>query len=79
MRYRLSPPSCASCEHSYYHEERTSKIMKGVRLQPYEHYCLKCKRPRLFRGKDPQTQGSRMVPQTKNAMRASHLQLQNRR
>ena len=65
MRDRLSPPSCASCEHSYYHEERTSRIMKGVRLQPYEHYCFKCKRPRLFRGKDPKHKVPAWCPKRK--------------
>lgn len=66
MRDRLPQPACASCEHSYFHDERTGKTLKGVRLQPFEHYCLGCKRPRLFRGKDPKQKIPSWCPRRKN-------------
>ena len=66
MRDRLPQPTCTSCEHSYYHDERTSELKRGVRLQPFEHYCLGCKRPRLFRSKDPKHKIPAWCPRRKN-------------
>lgn len=66
MRDRLPQPTCTSCEHSYYHDERTSELKRGVRLQPFEHYCLGCKRPRLFRGRDPKHKIPSWCPRRKN-------------
>ncbi len=65
MRDRLIMPTCASCENSYYHDERTGKILKGVRVQPFEHYCLGCKRPKMFRKKDPKTKVPDWCPKRK--------------
>lgn len=66
MRDRVPQRGCSRCEHSYFHEERISRILKGVRLQPYEHYCLKCKRPRMFRGRDPKYKAPAWCPRRKN-------------
>lgn len=66
MRDRLTQPNCASCDNSYFHEESTAVIRKGVRLQPFEHYCLGCKRPRLFRTKDPKQRVPAWCPRRKN-------------
>lgn len=66
MRDRLTQPSCANCDHSYFHEESTAVIRKGVRLQPFEHYCLGCKRPRLFRTKGPKKRIPAWCPRRKN-------------
>ena len=66
MRDRLPQPTCASCEHNYYHDKRTSELKRGVRLQPFEHYCLGCKRPRLFRGRDPKHKIPLWCPRRKN-------------
>ncbi len=66
MRDRLPQPTCTSCEHNYYHDKRTSELKRGVRLQPFEHYCLGCKRPRLFRGRDPKHKIPLWCPRRKN-------------
>lgn len=58
-------PTCASCPHNLYFDERFSKYHRGVTMHPGERFCICGKRARRFKRDDPKVRAPEWCPKRK--------------